>query len=55
MVDGTTAGRMRAGRVDAVARLDDNDSHGALSAVGDLVRTGPTGTNVADLVVALVR
>jgi glycerate-2-kinase len=55
MVDGTTAGRLRAGRVDAVARLDDNDSHGALSAVGDLVRTGPTGTNVADLVVALVR
>jgi glycerate 2-kinase len=54
LVDGTTAARLRAARVDAIARLDDNDSHGALAAVGDLVRTGPTGTNVADLVVALI-
>lgn len=55
LVDGTTAARLRVARIDAAARLRDNDSHPALAAVGDLVRTGPTGTNVADLVVALIR
>ena len=29
------------------------DAHPALDAVGALLRTGPTGTNVADIVIAL--
>lgn len=33
--------------------LDDNDSYSALEASGDLIMTGPTGTNVNDLSVLL--
>ncbi|HVH44476.1 MAG TPA: glycerate kinase [Labilithrix sp.] len=40
--------------IDAYARLADNDAYPFLHAVGDLVVTGPTGTNVCDLVLALV-
>jgi glycerate 2-kinase len=39
---------------DASAALDDNDSYGFFDAVGGLVRTGPTGTNVNDVQIALV-
>jgi glycerate 2-kinase len=52
-VDGDTVARARARGLDAVAALAGTDSHPLLAATGDLVRTGPTGTNVADLVVAL--
>lgn len=54
MVDGATAARARdAGRdvEDALAR---NDAYPLLEATGDLIRTGPTGTNVADLMLVLV-
>jgi hydroxypyruvate reductase/glycerate 2-kinase len=34
--------------------LDDNDSHTFFSQTGNLILTGPTGTNVADLRVLLV-
>jgi hydroxypyruvate reductase len=54
LVDSGTIARMRRGGIDPRAALDDNDSHRALSASGDLVRTGPTGTNVADLQVLLL-
>jgi glycerate 2-kinase len=54
IVDGQTAARMRAGGIDPRAALDDNDAHAALEASGDLVRTGPTRTNVNDLVIVLV-
>ncbi|HEU68917.1 MAG TPA: glycerate kinase [Candidatus Acetothermia bacterium] len=49
LVDGGSVGRMAAGGVDPRAALLNNDAYGALSASGDLVVTGPTGTNVADL------
>jgi len=49
VVDGGTAGRIRAGGIDPARALEMNDSATALSASGDLVVTGPTGTNVADL------
>jgi glycerate 2-kinase len=52
-VDGGTVARARARGLDARAALAATDSHPVLDATGDLVRTGPTGTNVADLVVAL--
>jgi glycerate 2-kinase len=54
LVDSGTIARMRRRGVDPRAALDDNDSHRALSASGDLVLTGPTGTNVADLQILLV-
>jgi len=47
-----TGGTVRAAKelgLDALHLLDDNDSYALFDALGDLVRTGPTGTNVADL------
>ena len=52
-VDGGTVARARARGLDPAAALAATDSHPLLDATGDLLRTGPTGTNVADLVVAL--
>jgi hydroxypyruvate reductase len=49
--DDTTPARARSRGLDLEAALADNDSHAALRALGDLVVTGPTGTNVADLAV----
>ncbi len=54
LVDAGTLARIRAAGVDPAAALVDNDSHRALAAAGDLLMTGDTGTNVADLQV-LVR
>ena len=36
------------------AFLANNDSYTALSEVGGLIKTGPTGTNVNDLTVVLI-
>jgi hydroxypyruvate reductase len=52
-VDGDTVARVTAAGFDPDTALAATDSHPALAAAGDLVRTGPTGTNVADVVVAL--
>jgi glycerate-2-kinase len=52
-IDGGTVERARGRGLDPEAALAATDSHPLLAASGDLVRTGPTGTNVADLVVAL--
>jgi hydroxypyruvate reductase len=40
--------------LDPGALLADNDSYRVFDRLGDLLRTGPTGTNVNDLVVGLV-
>jgi glycerate-2-kinase len=53
LVDGTLVRRARRRGIDLARALAATDSHSALDALGALVRTGPTGTNVADLVVAL--
>jgi hydroxypyruvate reductase len=53
VVDPTTPARLRASGVDAEAALADNDSGQALAASGDAIRTGPTGTNVCDVVFLL--
>ncbi len=45
-VDSTTAPRQPGGLDDAIAS---HDSTSVLSRAGDLIRTGPTGTNVSDL------
>lgn len=54
IVDGETVDRIKAAGVDPVTALAQNDSYAALSAAGDLLLTGPTGTNVADLVILAV-
>jgi hydroxypyruvate reductase len=54
VVDGSTASRMRANGIDPLAALQNNDAYHALAAAGDLLKTGPTGTNVNDVSLALV-
>lgn len=49
-VDAGTVARGRRAGVDAAAALADNDAHGFFAREGGLVVTGPTGTNVMDLV-----
>ena len=49
VIDGGTLARLRAMGGDADALLAENDSHMALTLSGDLLITGGTGTNVADL------
>ena len=49
IVDGNTVRRGAALGLDAHAYLARNDANTYLGAVGDLIVTGPTGTNVADL------
>ena len=52
---GTTAARGRSRGLDAADHLERNDSHAYFRALDDLVVTGPTGTNVMDLMGGLVR
>ncbi len=54
LVDGTTLARARDLGVDLDASLADNDAYHALDRLGDLVRTGPTDTNVGDLQVLVI-
>jgi hydroxypyruvate reductase len=53
LVDHTSARRMRALGLDAFQALSRSDSYHALRASGDLLVTGATGTNVADLQIFL--
>jgi glycerate-2-kinase len=53
LVDGDTWTRLRAAGIDPAAALRRHDAYPALDRVAGLVRTGPTGTNVMDVVVAL--
>ena len=51
IVDGETETRCKAQGVDPRRALEENNTYRALEASGDLLFLGPTGTNVADLVV----
>ena len=51
---GTVAALTREGK-SAAAALAENDAYPALNAVGGLIMTGPTGTNVNDVAVLLIR
>jgi glycerate-2-kinase len=53
IVDALTIGRAQAMGLDASAALARHDSHPFFKALGDLIVTGPTGTNVGDLQVFL--
>lgn len=54
IVNGETLRRARDLGLDAVAALKNNDSYNFLGRVGDLLRTGPTLTNVADLILVMI-
>jgi glycerate 2-kinase len=54
VVDGGTVERGRAAGVDAEDALRRNDAYRFLQAAGDLLLTGPTGTNVNDVVLVIV-
>lgn len=54
VVDAGTCSRIREHGLDPVAALADHASYAALDAAGALIRTGPTGTNVNDVVIGLV-
>lgn len=55
IVDGQSVAFMRSEGIDPAASLDNNDAYRALHASGDLLVTGPTGTNVNDLMVVLIQ
>ena len=55
IVDEETATNARSLGLDLQAALENNDSYPALEAAGALMKIGPTGTNVNDLLVILVR
>jgi glycerate 2-kinase len=54
VADGTTVARAQALGRNAAADLANNDSYRFFEALGDLIETGPTGTNVADIQVILL-
>ena len=54
IADGGTAARLAAAGRSISEVLADNDAYHALRATGDLIITGPTGTNVNDFAAALV-
>ena len=51
---GETASRARALGLDPARFLRENDSYTYFAELGDLILTGPTGTNVMDLIIALI-
>lgn len=54
-VDGETAAELAQAGWSVYGALENNDAYHALGAVDGLIFTGPTGTNVNDVAVALVR
>lgn len=55
IVDGSTAGKLAQAGLDIRKVMADNDAYHALKAVDSLIMTGPTGTNVNDLSVVLIK
>lgn len=54
MVDCTTCKRIQKEEIDINKELKNNNSYYVLDKVGDLIKTGPTGTNVNDLTILLI-
>ena len=54
IADSTTVARGQALGLDGGAFLANNDSYHFFEPIGDLIKTGPTGTNVADIHLILV-
>jgi glycerate 2-kinase len=55
IANGSTIARAEAKGADAAAYLANNDSYHFFENLGDLIKTGPTGTNVADVRILLLR
>lgn len=55
IVDNGTLDRMKNAGVNPIALLENNDSYTALKSSNDLLLTGATGTNVADLQILLIQ
>ncbi len=55
VADGMTVERAEALGIDPLEHLNQNDSYNFFKPLGDLIETGPTGTNVNDIAVILVR
>ena len=55
LVDGTTKDHLEAAGLTIHQVLAENDAYHALDRVGGLIRTGPTGTNVNDVAVVLIK
>ncbi len=55
VVDGSTIARAEAAGLNAAQSLKNNDSYHFFEPLGDLIKTGPTGTNVADVQIVLIR
>jgi hydroxypyruvate reductase len=53
LVDSETCSRVALSEIDVQGCLQRADSGTALEAAGDLIHTGPTGTNVGDIVIGL--
>jgi len=54
LVDGTTCARARAGGLNPADFLSRHDAYHFFASLGDLLITGPTGTNVMDIVCLLI-
>jgi hydroxypyruvate reductase len=54
LADGATVSRAKALGLDAWAHLENNDAYPFFAALGDLLVTGPTNTNVNDLTLVFV-
>jgi hydroxypyruvate reductase len=54
LADSTTIERARAAGLLPDRYLSDNNAYAFFDALGDLIRTGPTGTNVGDLQIILL-
>ena len=52
--DGLTMERLRRAGIDYEAIMKNNDAYHGLEAVGGLIKTGPTGTNVNDISIVLI-
>jgi hydroxypyruvate reductase len=54
LVDSTTLDRAAAAGLVPARYLQNNDAYSFFDGLGDLIHTGPTGTNVGDLQVILL-
>ena len=55
MADGQSYEKMCSAGICPEECLENNDSYNVLKSIGDLIITGPTGTNVNDITVAIIQ
>ena len=55
IVDGNSYNKMSAAGISPEKYLSNNDSYNALDSISALIKTGPTGTNVNDITVVIIK